>query len=190
MRKKLVYLCDWLPPDFGAVGQYAMLFAREWAKNGWAVTLVGLTSGQSSRDAEELSGEGTLAVVRVHRRKYRKEKFLSRVVWTAISNLLLLRAAVRTYATGGCGAIYRQPTAHATFYCSTQRHSQKAPNLPHHGLSSGMPYCRAGTAGYLFSIYCSVSRGFCGAVSMPSKCWVPIRLGGSRRWVLPRNGFS
>ena len=70
-----------------------MLFAREWANDGWAVTLVGLTSDQSSRDAEESVGEGTLAVVRVHRRKYRKEKFFLRVVWTVVSNLLLLRAA-------------------------------------------------------------------------------------------------
>jgi hypothetical protein len=29
MQQRLVYICDWLPPDFGAVGQYAMLFARE-----------------------------------------------------------------------------------------------------------------------------------------------------------------
>ena len=51
MNKRLVYICDWLPPDFGAVGQYAVLVAREWASEGWAVTLVGLTSGQSSRQA-------------------------------------------------------------------------------------------------------------------------------------------
>ena len=41
--KRLVYICDWLPPDFGAVGQYAVLFARQWASEGWGVTLVGLT---------------------------------------------------------------------------------------------------------------------------------------------------
>jgi hypothetical protein len=28
MSKYLVYICDWLPPDFGAVGQYAMLEAQ------------------------------------------------------------------------------------------------------------------------------------------------------------------
>src|SRR5262249_47060362 len=43
--KRLVYICDWLPPDFGAVGQYSEIFAREWARDGWAVILVGLTSG-------------------------------------------------------------------------------------------------------------------------------------------------
>src|SRR5438093_173626 len=61
-KKRLVYICDWLPPDFGAVGQYAMFFAREWASDGWAVTLVGLTSGGARREAAEAVGEGTLEV--------------------------------------------------------------------------------------------------------------------------------
>ena len=57
-KGRLVYICDWLPPDFGAVGQYAMLFVREWAKDGWQVTLVGLTSGNSCREAAESIGKG------------------------------------------------------------------------------------------------------------------------------------
>ena len=32
--EKLIYLCDWLPPDYGAVGQYSSLFARELAAEG------------------------------------------------------------------------------------------------------------------------------------------------------------
>jgi Glycosyl transferase 4-like domain len=93
MTKRLVYICDWLPPDFGAVGQYAMLGAREWASEGWTVTLVGLTSGQSSRRAAEPVGEGSFEVVRVHRRTYQKQKFAARLVWTILSNMLLLGAA-------------------------------------------------------------------------------------------------
>jgi hypothetical protein len=93
MTKRLVYLCDWLPPDFGAVGQYAVLASREWAKDGWEVTLVGLTSGASSCDADEAVGEGTLRVLRVHRPKYDKEKFILRVLWTILSNLMLLKTA-------------------------------------------------------------------------------------------------
>jgi hypothetical protein len=95
MTKRLVYICDWLPPDFGAVGQYAVLFARQWANDGWAVTLVGLTSGKSSCEAAEPIGEGSLEVVRVHRRTYQKQKFVSRLVWTVVSNVLLLGAAFR-----------------------------------------------------------------------------------------------
>src|SRR6266700_2747700 len=92
-RPRLVYICDWLPPDFGAVGQYAMLFAREWAKSGWAVTLVGLTSGEPRREAAEPIGEGTLEVIRVRRPAYHKQRFANRLIWTAVSNALLLKAA-------------------------------------------------------------------------------------------------
>jgi hypothetical protein len=93
--KRLVYICDWLPPDFGAVGQYAVLFARQWASEGWAVTLVGLTSGPSNRQAAEPVGGGSLEVLRIHRHTYKKRKFVARLVWTVVSNILLLSAAFR-----------------------------------------------------------------------------------------------
>jgi hypothetical protein len=93
MNKRLVYICDWLPPDFGAVGQYAVLFARQWASEGWAVTLVGLTSGPSNRQTAEVVGDGSLEMLRIHRRTYKKQKFLARLIWTVVSNILLLRAA-------------------------------------------------------------------------------------------------
>ena len=93
MTRRLVYICDWLPPDFGAVGQYAVLFARQWAREGWAVTLVGLTSGVSSHQAAEPIGEGSIEIIRVHRQTYQKQKFVLRLVWTVVSNVLLLGAA-------------------------------------------------------------------------------------------------
>jgi Glycosyl transferase 4-like domain len=92
-KRRLVYICDWLPPDFGAVGQYAMLSAREWAKSGWEVTLVGLTSGEPRREAAEPFGEGTLEVIRLQRPAYAKQSLVERLVWTIVSNLLLVKAA-------------------------------------------------------------------------------------------------
>jgi hypothetical protein len=92
MKKRLVYICDWLPPDFGAVGQYAMLFAREWAKSGWAVTLVGLTSGTSRQEAAGPIGEGTLEIIRVRRPTYERQRLGQRLIWTIVSNLLLVKA--------------------------------------------------------------------------------------------------
>jgi hypothetical protein len=92
-QRRLVYICDWLPPDFGAVGQYAIFFAREWAKNGWAVTLVGLTSGEPSRQPAECVGDGTLEVIRVHRRPRKRQRLATRIIWTILSNLLLVKAA-------------------------------------------------------------------------------------------------
>ena len=91
MSKRLVYICDWLPPDFGAVGQYALVEARAWATRGFAVTLVGLTSGASSRGSAEPVGEGSVEIVRVHRHKYQKQRFVERLIWTIASNLALLR---------------------------------------------------------------------------------------------------
>jgi hypothetical protein len=96
MTKRLVYICDWLPPDFGAVGQYATLFARQWAHEGWAVTLVGLTSGKTTHQSAEPEGDGSVATMRVHRRTYQKQKFVSRLTWTVVSNILLLGAAFRS----------------------------------------------------------------------------------------------
>jgi hypothetical protein len=95
MNKRLVYICDWLPPDFGAVGQYAVLGARQWASEGWSVTLVGLTSGQSSQGPAESVGQGSLDVIRVHRRSYRKQNFAARLAWTIGSNVILLAAALK-----------------------------------------------------------------------------------------------
>jgi hypothetical protein len=92
-KRRLVYICDWLPPDFGAVGQYAMLSACDLANKGWAVTLVGLTSGETTLERAKPVGQGTIEVIRVHRPIYNKQRFGSRVIWTVFSNLLLLRAA-------------------------------------------------------------------------------------------------
>ena len=94
--RRLVYICDWLPPDFGAVGQYAMLEAREWASQGWAVTLVGLTSTSSRRQPIERVEEGTIEVIRVHRPTYQKQKFLWRLLWTILSNVRLLGAGLKS----------------------------------------------------------------------------------------------
>src|SRR5947209_17859405 len=94
--KRLVYICDWLPPDFGAVGQYATLFARQWAHEGWAVTLVGLTSGKTTHQSAEPEGDGSVETIRVHRRTYQKQKFASRLAWTVVSNILLLAAAFKS----------------------------------------------------------------------------------------------
>ena len=169
--KRLVYICDWLPPDFGAVGQYAVLFARQWASEGWAVTLVGLTSGPSSRQAAEPVGDGSLEVIRIHRRTYKKQKFVARLVWTVVSNVLLLGAAFQRHAAGGCGSLYRQPAADAAFHRATQSLAQEAAHLSHHGFPSGMPHRRARTQRTDSSLAASVSRSSGDVVLMRSKCW-------------------
>ena len=96
---RLLYLCDWLPPDFGAVGQYSLLFARERAARGEDVVLAGLSSRAGSVE-EERHGAGRLRIVRVAAPLYDRADFRTRALWTARTNLALLwrlrRELVRT----------------------------------------------------------------------------------------------
>jgi hypothetical protein len=86
---RLVYLCDWLPPDFGAVGQYSLLFARERAAAGEDVVLAGLSSTADSIQEEAL-GAGRLRIVRLRATVYDKANFRRRSLWTARTNLALV----------------------------------------------------------------------------------------------------
>ncbi|HEX7182478.1 MAG TPA: hypothetical protein VF756_11590 [Thermoanaerobaculia bacterium] len=88
--RRLVYLCDWLPPDFGAVGQYSLLFARERAAAGEDVTLAGLSSAADSVE-EEAIGQGRLRIVRLHTEVYDRANLRQRALWTARTNLALIR---------------------------------------------------------------------------------------------------
>src|SRR6476661_11204989 len=94
MAGRFVYICDWLPPDFGAVGQYAVMFAQQWAREGWAVTLVGLSSKESRREDVGRMGTGSLEIIRIHRPAYKKQKFVARLIWTVMSNIRLLHGAL------------------------------------------------------------------------------------------------
>jgi hypothetical protein len=103
---RLVYLCDWLPPDFGAVGQYSLLFARERAARGEDVVLAGLSSTADSVE-EERPGAGRLRIVRLRATVYDRADFRTRALWTARTDLGLvwrlrreLRAADEILFTG------------------------------------------------------------------------------------------
>jgi hypothetical protein len=97
LRHRLVYLCDWLPPDFGAVGQYSLLFARARAAGGEDVVLGGLSTSADSQ-TEEAAGGGRLRVIRLRTRAYDRANFRARALWTLRTNLRVLwrlRAALR-----------------------------------------------------------------------------------------------
>jgi hypothetical protein len=92
--RSLVYFCDWLPPDYGAVGQYSQLFARQLAEEGYEVTLVGLSS-RGSGMSSETCGTGSLREVRLSARAYDKASLLSRMLWTVGINTRLVWRARR-----------------------------------------------------------------------------------------------
>jgi hypothetical protein len=101
-RRKLVYLCDWLPPDFGAVGQYALLAARERAAGGEDVVLAGLSSTADSlveEPARAEGGKGRLRILRLRAPVYDRADFRGRALWTARMDLRLVRRLWRELST-------------------------------------------------------------------------------------------
>src|SRR3954463_5372376 len=91
-QSDVVYICDWLPPDFGAVGQYALPFCRQQALHGKFVALYGLSSTSSSTEVEN-HGTGSLRIVRLKAAVYDRTNFRARAWWTLKTNLSLIRAA-------------------------------------------------------------------------------------------------
>ncbi len=90
----LFYVVDWLPPDFGAIGQYADKYATEMARTGRRVCLIGLT-GAEGRKTHFAIGSGTLETVRLPATVYDKSLFADRLLWTLRVCTRLLWEVVR-----------------------------------------------------------------------------------------------
>ncbi len=93
-ERRVVIIADWLPPDFGAVGQYMQMRARALAEQGHEVTLLGLSSGEGSV-RQEARGKGTLTEIRLSTRPVPRGSFLARLMWTAVTNLRLVASGFR-----------------------------------------------------------------------------------------------
>jgi hypothetical protein len=91
-EKHIVIIADWLPPDFGAVGQYMQMRARALAERGHDVTLVGLASAGASR-VETHVGEGTLTEIRLAARPVPRGSLVMRLLWTLWTDLRLVMSA-------------------------------------------------------------------------------------------------
>jgi hypothetical protein len=87
-RPRLLYICDWLPPDFGAVGQYSELFARQFSQAGMDVVLGGLSSKGPSETLEQHSS-GSLKIIKLFAAPYQKDNFAQRLLWTFKTNTRL-----------------------------------------------------------------------------------------------------
>ena len=91
--RHVVIIADWLPPDFGAVGQYMQMRARHLAESGHAVTLVGLSSKAASTVREQPGG-GSLTEIRRQTTPVPRGSLLVRLLWTIWTNLRLVWAAL------------------------------------------------------------------------------------------------
>ena len=101
----LFYVVDWLPPEFGAVGQYASNAAAELAASGRRVCLVGLGSGAARRTSVAI-GRGTLETTRLSAPLYDKSRLADRFWWTLRVNVRLLWEVVRRRDSQGADLLF------------------------------------------------------------------------------------
>ncbi len=92
-ERRIVIIADWLPPDFGAVGQYMQMRAEHLAERGHEMTLVGLATAPRSVVRREI-GKGVLTELRLQARPEPRGSLATRLAWTIRTNLRLLRAAL------------------------------------------------------------------------------------------------
>ncbi len=90
--QRIALLCDWLPPDFGAVGQYTLQRGEQLAREGHVVTVIGFASHATPIETQAFD-HGVLTVIRVDRGGYDKNSLIKRALWTLGANFALLRAA-------------------------------------------------------------------------------------------------
>jgi hypothetical protein len=92
-ERRIVIIADWLPPDFGAVGQYMQMRAEHLAERGHEMTLVGLSTATKSVSRRAL-GKGVLTELRLQARPVPRGALLTRLAWTIWTNLRLVWAAL------------------------------------------------------------------------------------------------
>ena len=97
-QRPLIIVCDWLPPAFGAVGQYEMARAEEATRAGRTVTLIGL--GDTASVESRTMSTGHLTIVRIAAQAPDKANLVNRAAWAASQNTALLRAVGRVAKAG------------------------------------------------------------------------------------------
>ena len=104
--RALFYVVDWLPPDFGAVGQYGLIFARELAEKGQQVYLIGLTTGPSGVEHKSYPSGGRLEINRISTSAYNKSRNIERLIWSFRTNLRLIRAVSANPASRNADVLF------------------------------------------------------------------------------------
>ena len=138
----LFYVVDWLPPDFGAIGQYADQYATELAQAGRRVCLIGLTSAEGRR-TDFAIGRGALETVRLPAAAYDKSRFADRLLWTLRVCARLLWEVVRRHdVIQGRVAVHRSAAILSVLRCSGKVDPAGSSDLSHHRFLSGGAYRR------------------------------------------------
>ncbi|PTM41727.1 glycosyltransferase [Bosea sp. 124] len=96
------FVCDWLPPAFGAVGQYMLPVAQRAAAEGADVVLIGL-GRERVGDEDQPIGNGRLRIIRIDASATPRKGLLTRGLWAMRINLRLIRETHRALWNRGRG---------------------------------------------------------------------------------------
>jgi len=105
-KPPIFYVVDWLPPDFGAVGQYALMHAQQKAAEGRQVHLIGLTHGKPSNEVARFTNRGLLTIQRLKAKPYEKTRLFHRLIWTFSTNMRLLWPIFRQSNSRGAEILF------------------------------------------------------------------------------------
>lgn len=106
-KPSLFYVVDWLPPDFGAVGQYASIAAGKLAASGRDVHLIGLTCSASLQECHTFpESGGTLTIRKLRAGSYEKTRLLQRLWWSLTTSLRLLRSVLSDRRSRGAEVVF------------------------------------------------------------------------------------
>jgi hypothetical protein len=94
VSRKVIQLTDWLPPEFSAVSQYALLIAEQYAIEGDAITVIGLRSSAAAGRPEPYR-IGAVSIIPVLRRPFSRRSWVRRLLWTVGTDLVLIAKAWR-----------------------------------------------------------------------------------------------
>lgn len=124
--RTLFYVVDWLPPDFGAVGQYAVVFAREMAILGREVHLVGLTSGTAGTESEQYASGGKLRITRITSSIYDKTRYSRKFIWLAKTNFCLMGTVMRDPRSRGSEILFTGSPPFMLFFAVIVKYLRRA----------------------------------------------------------------
>lgn len=99
------YVVDWLPPDFGAVGQYGLIFSRDMARAGRTVQLIGMCSQDGSVEGERFAS-GHLDITRLHAERFDKSSLIRRFIWTMKADIRLMWQVIKDRRSRGAELLF------------------------------------------------------------------------------------
>ena len=141
------HVVDWLPPDFGAVGQHGIIHARALAEQGVKVCVVGLCSqieiGEAEKEqpvdrqpakmncsqieigeAEKASGN-LPEFKRIPAKRYDKKNAIRRLLWSLQTNARLIREVIRDPRSRGAELLFTGSPPFMLFFALIAKQKQR-----------------------------------------------------------------